>query len=373
MAKKWAVRVFHAFFAGSVLLIAFAPTTFFTRYPVSLSVAYAVFIAYILVMVLIQFARGKLSSPLSPVELRLLLFGLVIFMVFSVLDIFTFQRSIQLLGLEYQTVGMIVFLFINMLALVLGFSHTQRQLSIMQEKEWEITETNRMLERLNRAKTDFLGNISHEMKTPLAVISNCAGVTLKQLRRNAFTEETEKNLDDMQHEAVRLGKLVEQLLDVAMEKERQLTLTATDAGTLLRRAADFCAPICRGRKNQITIESGPGHIPLRVNADGIFQVLVNLITNANRQMQGGAVALAVKYDKAEGRVVFQVTDQGSGIAPELMDRVFERGVSGDGSSGLGLSICEEIVREHGGRMGIENSGKGTTVWFTLEIGDGESS
>lgn len=366
-AKKRTLGGFFAFFTGSILLIIFAPTTIFTRYPVSLSLAYAVFIGYMLVMALIQAARRRLSSPLSPTELRLLLLGLVIFMVFSVLDIFTFQRSILLFGLEYQTVGMIVFLFINMMALVLGFSHTQQQLSAMRKSEWEITETNRMLERLNRAKTDFLSNISHEMKTPLTVISNCAGVTLKQLQKNVFTRETEKNLDHIQHEAVRLGRLVEQLLDVSMEKERQLTLTDTDAKALLRRAADFCTPICRERNNQIIIQSEPEYIPLRVNTDGIFQVLVNLITNADRHTQGGTIALSVRYEAEEKEAVFQVADQGSGIAPELLSRVFDRGVSGDNSSGLGLSICEEILWEHGGKMDIESSGSGTTVRFALRV------
>jgi signal transduction histidine kinase len=366
--NKWAVRGFLVFCGCCIFFISLAPTTVFTRYPVELSLSYAGFVGYMLLMVLWRSLKGTLSSALSKPEQGLLLLGLIIFAVLSAADIFAHQWSLLLFGLAYQAVGMIVFLFINMLALVMSFSRTEQELDFVRERKQEIQETNRMLERLNRAKTDFLGNISHEMKTPLAVISNCAGVTLMQLRKNSFDENTERNLDDIQHEAVRLGRLVEQLMVVAMEKERQLTLSGTNAETLLRRAAAFCDPICRGHHNQITVECLPAHIPLRVNTDGTFQVLLNLITNANKQLEGGVIALSAEYDVQKNSTVFQVTDNGNGISPALLEHVFERGISDSGGTGLGLAICKEIVQEHGGRMEIESSRSGTTVRFTLPNG-----
>ena len=364
-AGKWAVRGFVLFCGGCVSFLSLAPTTVFTRYPVALSLAYIAFVAYLLLTVLWRALRGTLSFALSKPERRLLILGLIIFALLSAADIFAHQRALLLFGLSYQAVGMVVFLFLNMLALVMSFSRTEQELDAVRENQREIQETNRMLERLNRARTDFLNNISHEMKTPLAVISSYAGLTISQLRRNAVDQQTEGNLDRVQQEAVRLGRLVEQLMKVSLEKERQRTLTDTDAGALLRRAADYCEALCRGHNNQVTVACPPEHIPLRVNSDELFQVLLNLITNANRQMQGGVITLSAGQDEQKGQTVFHVADSGKGIPPELLEHVFERGVSGNGSTGLGLAICREIVREHGGQMDIQSGGSGTTVRFTV--------
>ncbi len=369
-ADKWVIRGFLLFCGGCVLFISLATTTVFTRYPVELSLACMGFVAYLLLMVLWRALGGTLSSTLSKPEQRLLLLGLILFSLLSAADIFAHQRALLLFGLSYQAVGMVVFLFINMLALVMSFSRTEQELYEVRESQREIRETNRMLERLNRARTDFLNNISHEMKTPLTVISSYAGLTISQLRRNATDRQTEENLDRVQQEAVRLGRLVDQLMKVSLEKERQHTLTDTDAGTLLRRAADYCQALCRGHCNQITVECCPAHISLRVNTDEIFQVLLNLITNANRQMQGGVLALSAGLDKENGQAVFRVANSGKGIPPEMLARVFERGISGNGSTGLGLAICMEIVRDHGGQMDIQSGSSGTTVRFTVPCPQG---
>lgn len=366
-ANKWAVRGYLAFCGCCILFISLAPTTVFTRYPVALSVAYISFVVYLLGAVVWRALRRSLSFALSKPERRLLLAGLIIFAVLSTVDIFAHQRALLLFGLPYQAVGVTVFLFINMLALVMSFSRTEQELSLVRESEREIRETNRMLERLSRAKTDFLGNISHEMKTPLAVISSYAGLTISQLQKDAVDEQTTDNLDRVQQEAVRLGRLVEQLMAVSLEKERQLTLTDTDAHALLARAAAFCEPICRGRQNQITVACDPAHIPLRVNTDAIFQVLLNLITNANRQTQSQVISLCATLDEQQRYAVFLVADRGKGIPPDLLPHVFERGISGSGSHGLGLAICNEIVQEHGGSMAIQSDAGGTTVRFTLPL------
>lgn len=369
-ANKWALRGFTIFCGGCVLFISLAPTTVFTRYPVEMSLIYVGFVAYLLLMVLWRSLRGALNSALSKPERRLLLLSLLLFALLSAADIFAHQRALLLFGLSYQAVGMVIFLFINILALVMSFSRTEEELFAVRESQREIQATNRMLERLNRAKTDFLNNISHEMKTPLAVISSYAGLTISQLRKNAVDEQTEENLDRVQQEAVRLGRLVEQLMKVSIEKERQLTLTDTHAHALLRRAADYCEALCRIRRNQIAVECHPAHIPVRVNTDEIFQVLLNLITNANRQIQDGMITLFAEQDKQSDCAVFRVIDSGKGIEPERLEHVFERGVSGDGGTGLGLSICREIVREHGGQMNIQSGGGGTTVRITLPLAEG---
>ena len=87
---------------------------------------------------------------------------------------------------------------------------------------------------------------------------------------------------------------------------------------------------------------------------------------------GGVIRLSVKPQPQTGFAAVSVSDDGDGIDPALLPDIFKRGVSGDGSTGLGLPICKEIVEEHGGKIWIESGkGKGTLVTFTLPLGKGE--
>ena len=102
------------------------------------------------------------------------------------------------------------------------------------------------------------------------------------------------------------------------------------------------------------------------NPDMLIQILFNLANNANRHTENDTVAIIIctKGDMVQ----FQVQDKGAGIPAHILDKIFERGVSGDGSTGLGLVICKEAVEIHGGTIEIESEqGRGATVTFTLPI------
>jgi signal transduction histidine kinase len=365
-SNRWAMRGFVLFCAANALYICLAPPVIFTRYAVAFGLAYAAFGVYLLAAIIAALIRKKITSPLSRTEQWILLFGLFVYAVFSAAGVWAHQWAVVIMGLDYPVVGMMIFLFLNILALALGFTRTERELHEARRGELETAETNRLLARLNRVKSEFLDNISHEMKTPLTIMGGYAGVALKQIEMNAVNDKTPEILDIVQHEALRLGRMVERLKEVAMEKERQLTLTDTDAGTLFGRAADACAPLCRANTNRIAVKSGMGTIPLRVEADGIHQVLLNLIGNANRHTRGGVITLSAEREPDDSAVTITVSDTGEGIDPALMATIFDRDVSGGGGTGLGLSICKEIVEEHGGKIYLHSEkGKGTTVRFTL--------
>ena len=157
-----------------------------------------------------------------------------------------------------------------------------------------------------------------------------------------------------------------------MEKNRKLALIDTTALSMLWQAADFCNPICQKNKNCLSVTPHTGEVSLRVNPDSIFQALINLIINANRHTKEGNIRLAIQTGPENGFVTVSVSDDGEGIDPERLPDLFQRGTSGDGSSGIGLPICKEIVEEHGGRIWITSKkGKGTVVRFTLPISKGE--
>ena len=259
---------------------------------------------------------------------------------------------------------MIIFIFANMIALTLQFSRTEIELDGARQKEREMNETNRLMDRMSRMKSDFMADISHEMRTPLTVMASYAGLTAMQLRRGATDDKTLDNLAVIKREAIRLAGLVEQLKEISMEKERQLTLSEVNVGSLMQQAADFCKPICLKNKNQLFVDQVSGEVFLRVNRESIFQAFVNLIINANRHTREGIIRL--KAEVCNSLVKLTVCDNGEGIDAVLLPRLFERGVSGDGGSGLGLSICKEIIEEHGGKIWIESEkGRGATISFTL--------
>lgn len=125
-------------------------------------------------------------------------------------------------------------------------------------------------------------------------------------------------------------------------------------------------PLLEKKQNQITVTltDGPLHIPL--DGPSLTQILLNLLANANRHTRAGHIEIGAQQDGEQSWV--WVRDDGEGMAPELARRVFDRQVSGpaDQSSGLGLSICREIVEAAGGTMGLTSAPEqGTRVWMIL--------
>jgi len=363
------IRAYVAFCALYAIVVLVTPPIFYTRLMPWFQLCSAVVGIYVLAALLYNVARKNDNRHM---EHLLILSGSLVFIVMSILDIQIHRSGGYSVPLGLSEIGMIVMIFASMIALVLQFSRTEAELDRARRHEMEMQESNRLLDRMSRLKSDFLANISHEMRTPLTVMSSYAGLTSLEIRRGAVNEKTLGNLDVIKREAIRLADLVEQLKAVSLEKNRELALVHTTAVALLRRAADFCNPICQKNKNSLSIISDAGDVSLRVNPDSIFQVLINLIINANRHTKEGNIRLAVQTGSEIGFVTVSVSDDGGGIEQERLPGLFQRGISGDGSSGLGLPICKEIIEEHCGRIWITSKkGKGTVVRFTLPVSKGE--
>jgi Signal transduction histidine kinase len=363
------LRVFKVLCALYGLIVLVTPPIIYTRFVLWFQLCSAAFGIYMLAALVYNVA---LKNDNRHMEHFLILSGSLIFIVMSILDIQIHRSGGYSIPLGLSEIGMIVLIFASMIALVLQFSRTETELDRARQHELEMQESNRLLDRMSRLKSEFMANISHEMRTPLTVMSSYAGLTSLEIRRGAVNEKTIDNLAVIKREAVRLADLVEQLKAVSLEKDRELALADIEALAMLNRAADFCGPICRKKKNHIVVKSDSGRIYLRVNSESIFQTLINLIINANRHTKEDNIQLAVYTGPEDGWATVSVTDGGEGIGPEQLPDIFKRGVSGDGGSGLGLPICKEIVEEHGGLIWIESEkGEGTVVRFTLPLGKGE--
>lgn len=359
----WSYGALCALFALLVILL---PPLTYTRFMLWFEYCSGLLGAYVVTVLITNVAKSQENRRPEHI---LILSGALSFILLSILQIEIHRSSGFTYGFGLGDVGMLVMIVVNMIALAVQFSRTEAELDLAREKEREMQETNLLLDRMSRLKSDFLANISHEMRTPLTVMASYAGLTAMQLQRGATNEKTLENLETIKRETIRLAGLVEGLKEVSLEKERQQTLEDVAPLSLLRKVVDFCQPICDKNKNKLTVRNYSGEVMVRVNPDSIFQTLLNLVINANRHTKEGSIVLSIQENHPHAGSDFvniTVEDNGTGIDPALIPKLFKRGVSEDSSSGLGLPICKEIIEEHGGRIWIESKkGEGTVVLFTL--------
>lgn len=230
---------------------------------------------------------------------------------------------------------------------------------------------NAMLDRVQRlveAQRRFTSDASHELRTPVTSIAGHAGFLL---RRTQLEPQQRESLLTIQREAERLGRLVQDLLELARQDAGTLTVRAEPVP--LRWLAEDVAHGLRGVTRAALTVRGDDVWAL-VDKDRIHQVLLNLVMNADK---AGARAVTVTVTGAGTQVQVSVTDDGEGISPEHLPRIFDRFYRvedsrqrGEGGTGLGLSIARAIVAAHGGTMELSSVlGAGTAVSVLLPSSD----
>jgi signal transduction histidine kinase len=221
------------------------------------------------------------------------------------------------------------------------------------------------LKHLEAARAQFIGEISHDLRTPLAAIKGL----LINLIDTAGPDER-LALEIAERETDRLIRLVNQLLDFSRWQGGQLELDrqAVDVGAVARDAVALCEVRASHRNVALSAEI-PSDLPqVSADADRLQRVILNLLDNAIRFTPGGGqVTLTVKRDGAEIEV--SVQDTGRGMSEGDRACAFEPYYRGEGGgAGLGLTIARAIVEAHGGQMGVESvPGQGSRVWFTLPL------
>ena len=232
------------------------------------------------------------------------------------------------------------------------------------------------LEEADRVKTDFVANMSYELRTPLTSIGGFA-----ELLGGGYAGQLTPKADDYVSAIVesveRLSKLIDDVLDlttgdargVALEKER------VDIAGLCRAAIETAKPRAGEKTQKLEVEISPsaGHVfgDARRLRESVEHVLQNAIAYTDRK---GRISLSADGDKKQA--VIRIHDNGSGIAEEDLPRVFNRfdrvaeaGVRGEAALGLGLPLTRQFVEAHGGTVDLESTkGKGTTVTLTIPRG-----
>ncbi|MFN8122348.1 MAG: ATP-binding protein [Thermoleophilia bacterium] len=225
-----------------------------------------------------------------------------------------------------------------------------------------------------RLKQELVSTASHELRTPLAAV---LGFSELLLRDDLGDEARRRYARTIHREAGRLSELVGDLLDLDRIDRGRLDLEVErfDLAQLLDDAAAVCA--ARSPGHDVAVGEVPRPLWLEADRARTDQVVANLLSNAVKYSPGGG-PVRVAAAERDGTVRITVTDRGLGIPAEELPRIFERffrgesrEVRGIGGSGLGLALCAEIVRAHGGRVGAESTpGEGTSVWAELPAAAG---
>jgi two-component system OmpR family sensor kinase len=214
----------------------------------------------------------------------------------------------------------------------------------------------------------FVADASHELRTPLASIRGYA--ELSRRGREPVPADVAYALGRVESESTRMTGLVEDLLLLArLDNGRAVAHEPVDLTRLVVDAVSDAR--AAGPDHAWALELPAEPVELVGDADRLHQVVVNLLGNARTHTPPGTT-VTVGLSTADGSVLLRVSDDGPGIPPELLPRVFERFARGDGSrsraagsTGLGLAIVSAVAEAHGGTVGVRSSPAGTT--FTVRL------
>ena len=248
--------------------------------------------------------------------------------------------------------------------------------------EWDITELEKIKRELqtskekaemsDKLKSAFLANMSHEIRTPLNAIvgfSHLIAESENTEERHTFYEIVEANNE-------RLLQLINEILDLSKIESGIIEFTSAPVNIHSLCKEVYDAHVFRTPQGvKLIYEPSENGLVIETDKNRVFQVFSNLIGNAFKFTKAGSISYG--YKLVNKQVVFHVTDTGTGIEPEKIERVFERFAKLNNyaqGTGLGLSICKTIVERLGGEISVSSVvGKGTTFTFTLPYESDQAS
>ena len=232
------------------------------------------------------------------------------------------------------------------------------------------------LKRIDRMKSEFISTASHELRTPLTAIY----ASLDMLHSGMAGElppDVKELLSISHNSAGRLVRLINDVLDVEQIESRSMFYDKVVQPLLPLVEQAITATQSYADQYQVKFElsSGSTDAPVRVDADRVIQVLVNLLSNAAKFSPAGGAVVSVNLRQLPDCTRVSVTDSGSGIPGTFRDRIFQRFAQVDssdrrqkGGSGLGLYLCKSIIESHQGTIDFfSDPGKGCEFYFDLPL------
>lgn len=212
----------------------------------------------------------------------------------------------------------------------------------------------------------FASSIVHDLKSPLNVISLSAEMaamaTATPKMRDVSTARIRRQIE-------RITSMVNELLEFARGSQTSFVLARVGYAEFINQFLEETRPEMQPKGVTIELENQPPDIPVRINPPRLARVLHNFVNNASDAMPGGG-RIYFRFELAGNELLTEIRDSGTGIAPEIIDRLFQAFATFGkaNGTGLGLSISKKIISDHGGRVFGRNAPKGGAVFgFALPV------
>ncbi len=256
---------------------------------------------------------------------------------------------------------------------------TSRDVSERRRLEASLRGRVQELAAADRHKNEFLALLAHELRNPLAPLRNATQI-MKLTGANSPQAVSAREM--IERQVFTLSRLVDDLLDAAMVTRGQVKLRVgpIDLQKILRQALETTRPLTEARRHLVRLEASPDRLLVDADAVRLEQVFVNLLTNSAKYTpDGGEISVRVTRLQQPGapqvqQALVKIRDNGVGIAPEMLTRVFELFVQADqslartqGGLGIGLSLARSLVELHGGHLEAYSAGLGQGSEFTVYL------
>jgi signal transduction histidine kinase len=236
------------------------------------------------------------------------------------------------------------------------------------------------LQRANGFKNEILGTVAHDLKNPLGVILGRTEMLTELISTGASKEGITSQIDHIRDATKRLTSMVDHLISDAMADAFDITIRRepVDIAALVTDVADANQPLAVNKQQTINV-SAPSNIVTMCDTDRIREAIDNLLSNAIKYSPiGGRISVVVTHE--DDNTVIRVADEGAGLSPEDLGRLFGRfqrlsakPTAGESSTGLGLSIVKRIIDMHGGEVTANSDGPGQGSTFTIVLPSTETS
>ena len=226
----------------------------------------------------------------------------------------------------------------------------------------------------NRLEYRLIATLAHELRNPLAAIK----LALHTMRDCPVREPMARQAREVaDRQARQMERIIEEVLDLCRAGQGKLSLCKErlDLAAVVAGAIETAGAFLAARGHHLTVSLPPGPVSLVADPSRLNQILTNLLTNAAKYTDpGGEICLAAEV--AAGAVVLQVSDNGMGITPDLLPRVFDLFQQGDGPGdqaygglGIGLALVKSLVELHGGSVAAFSGGPGMGSQFVVRLLD----
>ena len=242
---------------------------------------------------------------------------------------------------------------------------------LQQRSETALREKAQMLEETDRRKDRFLATLAHELRNPLSPIQNA----VELMRRSDEPASLAKAIDITERQVGQLVRLVDDLLDVARISQGKVELRKqlVRLDEVVNAAVEATRPTVAARSHELSVRLPKVPVFLEVDPARLQQVLCNLINNAAKYTDpGGEVVVEATNEKSQA--IISVRDNGIGIAPSLLPRIFELFTQSEASArraqgglGIGLTLVRSLIELHGGTVAVHSEGLGKGSQFIVRL------